>query len=434
MPNPRANMRYRLNLLQEGNLELNYNFAADKSLVARRGPTLTCTRAGVAKYWDADGVLQSASANTARFDHDPATGESLGLLCEDGITNQLVQSEDFNTTWVTTDNVVTVNSIAAPDGNTTADLLTQGVAGTGVIYQDFTTTADTTLSCSYYVKKGNNTWQYVSLREAAAGTNRVECSFDITNGVVGTATNAGTGTGAAGYIQDCGNGWYRVTLVGAVNNLATGYRLEVHQADADASTAREANATVYMWGAQAEIRDGASSYIPTTTVKVGRSADDISSSDLSWLTDQKGTFYASCLKDRASENTGNRLWAVSEAAVADAISVYMIANGTCTSRVRDGASTTVNVSSTAITEGTRFRHVFAYQVDDATSFKDGVEAATPDTSCTIPAKADLDEFNVAGRRGTSTTLFNGWIAELRYYDERLDDGVCRSLSIGDVPA
>lgn len=41
-------------------------------------------------------VLETASANVARFDHDPVTGESLGLLVEEQRTNLLAYSEQFN--------------------------------------------------------------------------------------------------------------------------------------------------------------------------------------------------------------------------------------------------------------------------------------------------------------------------------------------------
>lgn len=51
------------------------------------GVTITVARTSTsATYFDQDGVLQSAAANTARFNHDPATGACLGLLVEAGAT------------------------------------------------------------------------------------------------------------------------------------------------------------------------------------------------------------------------------------------------------------------------------------------------------------------------------------------------------------
>lgn len=53
---------------------------------------VTFTRAGSATYFDAEGVLQTASADVPRFDHDPASGALRGLLVEPSATNRLLNS------------------------------------------------------------------------------------------------------------------------------------------------------------------------------------------------------------------------------------------------------------------------------------------------------------------------------------------------------
>jgi len=61
---------------------------------------LKVTRASKATYFDADGVLQTADNDEPRFDHDPVTGEPLGLLIERQATNLLRWSEDLtNAAW-----------------------------------------------------------------------------------------------------------------------------------------------------------------------------------------------------------------------------------------------------------------------------------------------------------------------------------------------
>ena len=74
---------------------LDLNFANNESLVdSVTGKNLvTHTRASSATYADGDGVIQSATTNTPRFDHNPATGESLGLLVEEARTNLLNRSD-----------------------------------------------------------------------------------------------------------------------------------------------------------------------------------------------------------------------------------------------------------------------------------------------------------------------------------------------------
>jgi hypothetical protein len=76
---------------------LDLDFANTKSV----GPLVTFTRASSATYVGSDGVLQTAATNEARFDHNPTTGESLGLLVEEQRTNLLLQSATLSTQSVT---------------------------------------------------------------------------------------------------------------------------------------------------------------------------------------------------------------------------------------------------------------------------------------------------------------------------------------------
>ncbi|MCP5345114.1 MAG: hypothetical protein H7A05_10880 [Pseudomonadales bacterium] len=72
-------------------------FARDKAL----DPRVTFTRASSGTYFDASGVMQTASTDVARFTHDPVTGQSLGLLIEESRTNLLLNSETLGTQSVT---------------------------------------------------------------------------------------------------------------------------------------------------------------------------------------------------------------------------------------------------------------------------------------------------------------------------------------------
>ena len=78
-------------------LALDLPFAATKSLIAKVGPTPTLTRASAATFMGSDGLIQTATANTPRFDHDPVTRICRGLLLEDSRTNLLLQSARLST-------------------------------------------------------------------------------------------------------------------------------------------------------------------------------------------------------------------------------------------------------------------------------------------------------------------------------------------------
>jgi len=71
---------------------LDLRFADNKSLIdAVTGASLvTFTRVGSGTFVDSAGTLQTAATDVPRFDHNPTTGESLGLLVEEPRTNLLV--------------------------------------------------------------------------------------------------------------------------------------------------------------------------------------------------------------------------------------------------------------------------------------------------------------------------------------------------------
>jgi hypothetical protein len=82
---------------------LDLRFADNKSLVdAVTGASLvTFTRASSGTFVDSAGVIQTAATNVPRFDHNPTTGESLGLLVEEQRTNLLLNSATLSTQLVT---------------------------------------------------------------------------------------------------------------------------------------------------------------------------------------------------------------------------------------------------------------------------------------------------------------------------------------------
>ena len=97
---------------------LDLRFADNKSLVdAVTGASLvTFTRASSGTFVDSAGVIQTASTNVPRFDHNPTTGESLGLLAEEQRANLLLRSEEFdNASWTKTRSSISADSTIAPN-------------------------------------------------------------------------------------------------------------------------------------------------------------------------------------------------------------------------------------------------------------------------------------------------------------------------------
>ena len=144
--------------------DLDLQFARDLALDHR----ITFTRASTATFVGSNKLIQSASNNVARFDHDPATGESLGLLIEEERTNHIRASEDFTAaTWSSTSSQMTAsaNQTTAPDGTTTADKLIEGTGTVNPRIHDSLSNApfSTDQVCTFSCFLKNNDARYAGL-------------------------------------------------------------------------------------------------------------------------------------------------------------------------------------------------------------------------------------------------------------------------------
>jgi len=68
---------------------LDLRFALAKKL----DPRITFTRGSSGTYFGPDGLMRTAGVNEPRFDHDPVTGQSLGLFIEESRTNLFTRSD-----------------------------------------------------------------------------------------------------------------------------------------------------------------------------------------------------------------------------------------------------------------------------------------------------------------------------------------------------
>jgi hypothetical protein len=114
---------------------LDLNFAQNKSLIDDySGTTLvTFTRASTGTFVGSNGLIQTATTNEPRFDHNPTTGESLGLLVEEARTNLLLNSATLSTQMVTVAATANTLSFYGTGTVTLTGVSTAGpLVGTGV--------------------------------------------------------------------------------------------------------------------------------------------------------------------------------------------------------------------------------------------------------------------------------------------------------------
>jgi hypothetical protein len=189
-------------------------------------------------------TLLTATNNVARFDHNPTTGESLGLLIEEQRTNLLLRSQEFdNAYWTKTRSSITANTIIAPDGTLTGDKLVEDTSATTthVVFKSVTTTSGTVYTHSVYVKEGERSWAIVQNGSAYAW-------FNLSNGTIGTQVPSTTGTFA---ITSVGNGWYRCS-VSQVASTSMSCGIYASSDDNVLNYTGDGYSGIYIWGAQLE--------------------------------------------------------------------------------------------------------------------------------------------------------------------------------------
>jgi len=235
-------------------------------------------------------VLQTAAINAPRFDFNPTTGESLGLLIEEQRTNLILQSQ-FASGWTYSGASGVLASDIAPDGTQTAGLLIPDTTlARHRVYQNATVVTATSYTMSIYVKAFGYT-KFALREDASTGS---AASFDLSTGTVLVG-------GSSASITSVGNSWYKCTFTstssGTSFNLGIQALPNTYQAGDNIVGTWTGNgySGIYIWGAQLEAGAFPTSYIPTVASQVTRSADAASMTGTnfsSWYNISQGTLYA----------------------------------------------------------------------------------------------------------------------------------------------
>jgi hypothetical protein len=316
---------------------LDLRFADNKSLVdAVTGASLvTFTRASSGTFVDSAGVLQTAATDAPRFDHNPTTGESLGLLVEEQRTNLVLNSATLSTQSVT----------VAAAANTLS------FYGTGTVTLTGVSTAGPLVG---------------------TGTNdRVSLTFTPIVGVL------------------------ILTVSGSVTN------------------------------AQLEAGAFPTSYIPTTTAAVTRSADVCSitgSAFSSWYRQDEGTMFAD-INTAPVANIAQAVFDLSEGAGLERIFQRRNTGGFVVTAITDNNVVQGDFGSVFIPASGRARSGLAYRLNNFEAAVNGSSSGT-DTSATIPT---LDRIHI-GQNFASGQVANGTIRRLTFWPQRLSNASLQAIT------
>jgi len=402
------------------------DFAGEKTLDNGTGPAITFTRASDATYFDASGTLQTASNDVARFDHDPATGASRGLLIEEARTNSFERSAEFdNAYWSATGLLAfgsgsTADAIAAPDGTTTADLITQNSSNNfHNVTRQITTVSGTAYTMSVFAKAGASS--ILQLVLGSAGFSVITRAwFDISAGTAGSTA----GSPSATSIQNCGNGWYRCSISKTATAAdSTPFTLSIASANgASAQYLGDGASGFYLWGAQLEAGAFPTSYIPTTDATATRAADSAVVTPISsFYNTAEGTLFTEAVFRGTSDgtilcfdnNSATERWILT-------VNTSAIPALAATSSSSTVASIAIG---SAVTSTEIIKLAGSVKQDDFQAARGGT-LGTADTSGGMPSSIARLQI---GRR-QSVGIFNGHIRKIAYWPRRLSNTLLQQLT------
>jgi hypothetical protein len=411
---------------------LNLDFTNSETL----DPRIAFTRASIATRVNKFGLLETVPAGAARIEYDPVTLVCKGLLIEEARTNLALQSNAFLTAPWTGFATITGNFTNVANqltGLTDAwQVVEMAVTGQRIQRTDVTTTNTLTHTISVYVKALPGSLQrYVALRMGdatnIASANATAIFNPNTGAVVLAGTNTGVTTGAATTVQDCGNGWYRISLSCVPYTSGTSLRVQVNLTDVTnnpvPSYAGDANSGVLLYGFQCEAAAFPSSYIPTTTIAVLRAADfpqTIGANFTSWYNQAEGTIVCNAVNQFVTGAAAKSMWIVTDASLQNRNAPQISTTGKPVVYINSGGVAQVNgIGSTynTLVSNTPFKTAVAYKVNDFATSTDGQTPIT-DTLGSVPVNPD--RMNI-GMISTINTVFNGHISRITYYNKRLTD-------------
>jgi hypothetical protein len=333
----------------------------------------------------------SAINSAPRFDHNPTTGESLGLLVEEQRANLCLQSAAISTSpWAANGAETCVAStLTDPAGGLNAFKINTSTSPFDRWQQAITVVNGTTYTLSAWVRSTTGTTLFrlrfaggVASSDLTATTTWQRFTYTLT-----AATTAG---------------------FFAFNSPSTGAAAEIH-----------------VWGAQLEAGAFPTSYIPTTTAAATRSADVCSitgSAFSSWYRQDEGTVFA----EYAGQN-GGRTFMADDGTTNNRFENRITAN---TSQLSSWSANIQVIpglfapAATGLVDGVRVKTALALKVDDAAISTNGIAAGT-DTSCAMPVA--LNRMILGSFQGSATFL-NGTIRRLSFWPQRLANSVLQNIT------
>ena len=297
---------------------LDLNFAANKSLVdnVSGNNLITFSRASTGTFIGSNGLIQTAASGVPRFDHNGATGESLGLLVEEARTNAEPNSNSFN--WAPTNPKISSSVTIDPFLGTNAKRLIPTTVNEVHGWQRYLAYGTGNYAFSMFVRPAGYSRISIGCNNGGANDFTVDLS-GIGSYTAGNATTFPTG------LVKLADGWFRLTWQwnngggGGANNTFP-YCIILNNSGQSTFTG-DGISGVDFYGFQMEAGTFSTSYIPTSGSTVTRATEvaTIAGSNFSsWYNNNEGTVFFNSRLMESTNGTpsiafGSYLWATAAA-------------------------------------------------------------------------------------------------------------------------
>ncbi|MFA7277291.1 MAG: hypothetical protein WC043_10880 [Pseudobdellovibrionaceae bacterium] len=375
----------------------------------------TFTRASTATYFDSTGALQTAAINTPRFDYDPVSHAAKGILIEESRTNSLKNSQ-FSGAAV---GVVPAHVVVGNGGSGITAAVTAVGTANGENYMEVTFTGTSTGASTIYPNifftpamadlvpaAQGQTWtgRIHIISDTGTSPNNMQiqiAELDSSNNYL-NATNLSTSSGSyqsvTRTLTSASTAYIRFIILTSMTNGQT------------------INRTLRFSVPQLEQGAFPTSYIPTTTTAVTRSADRLFIPVGAWFSGTTGTWNAYFDGGREStQGSYGRVVAFNGGATAlstdcGATTTVGTWNGTSVICRNTGTDyyTTAGGAASAYDEGSMTRSLTGRGLAPTTGAYTGTYVAT-------------GNIGLGGNVGSATNMLNGHIQKMRYYPSRASD-------------
>ena len=380
------------------------------------------TRASAATRINAQGLIETVAVGDNRLNYPLIDGVVSGcpsLLLEPSRTNLVTYSEDFsNAYWTKVGASITSNAAISPDGTLNADKLVEG-SGTGAhlisraLFGSGVNLAKYTLSI--FAKKGER-----DLLVIQDGTTVNNAFFDLTNGVVAGITGAGTAK-----IESLGNDFYRCsfTFTQSGVDLRPQFALaDITLSGSPPSYTGDGTSGVYIYGAQLEAGNYATSYIPSLTgSQTTRSAETCNNAgDVNTFNDSEGVLFAE-ISALANDGTYRNI-CLSDGSLTNRILIQYTPTSNQINIVIIYSGGQYSLSHTVSDVKNFSKFLIKYKVNDLALWVNGFEVDTS-TNSNLPIGLNTLSFD-----NTVGDVFYSNTKQIQYFNTALTDSELETLT------